>query len=211
VLYFHNFALRALIFGAVLASAIQALPSPALAQEVNGTVGPKTVRVSSGAVVELEFAETLSSKANTTGQLFALRLREPIVVDGQIVVPAGMMGGGEVIDASRAGMGGRSGKLILSGRFLEIQGQRVRIRGLQSVLAGEDRSRTAVNTAILVPYVGFLGGFIQGGDIEVSSGTAARASLAMDLVVLVPIQTTPSETPTAPTSSSTTQEVKGNP
>jgi hypothetical protein len=209
--YHRNFLLKTIIFGVVLATANQALPSTAMAQEVSVAAQVQTVRVPAGTAVELEFVDTLNSKTNTTGQLFAVRLREPIVVDGQIVVPAGAIGGGEVIDASRAGMGGRAGKLILSGRFLEVQGQRVRIRGLQSVLAGQDRSRTAVNTALLVPYVGFLGGFIQGGEIEVSSGTAARAFLATDFILSPPIQSTQPEVTTPPAPPSTNPEVKGNP
>jgi hypothetical protein len=189
------------MFSMVLISAIYTVPAPLLAQETSIEVLPKTHRVPAGTVIELEFSQTLSSKSNTTGQLFPLRLREPIMIDGQIVVPVGAIGGGEVLDASRAGMGGKSGKLIVSGRFVEVQGQRVRIRGLQGVLAGTDNSRAAT-TIVLIPYVGILGGFIQGGDVEIASGTAARAQLAADLVVTVPMQSTQTETQSSPIPSS---------
>lgn len=190
--------LRGTIFGASILGL--AFGSAALAsgpinmpQAVVTAAVPQTIRVPAGTVVELEFIDALSSKTSTTGQTFGLKLSQPVVIDGQSIIPAGAIGGGEVIDASRSGMGGRSGKLIVSGRFLEVQGQRVRIRGLQSVLAGQDRSRTAVNTVIVF---GVLGTFIQGGDVEISAGTSARAQLAVDLVVTVPIQSTQTEVPT---------------
>jgi hypothetical protein len=209
--YFRSNTFRAALLGAFLAFPIQGVATSVQAQSVNTIVASSTVRIPAGTKVELEFVETLSSKINTTGQTFALRLRDPIVIDGQIVVPAGALGGGEVIDAGRSGMGGRSGKLILSGRFLEYQGQRVRIRGLQSVLAGDDRSRTAVNTVILVPYVGFLGGFIQGGDIEVPSGTRAQAQLATDIIISTPPQLPQPAAQTSTPASTTTPAEKGNP
>lgn len=142
-----------------------------------------TVRIPAGTIVLVEFTETLSSRTSQTGQLVGLRLAEPIVVEGRTIVEAGALGGGEVIDAARSGMGGRNGKLIVSGRYLELAGQRARIRGLQVVIAGEDNSREAVNTMILVPYVGWMGGFISGGEIEIPAGTRAQARLAADIVV----------------------------
>ena len=160
---------------------------PAAAAEPAPPAPPTaTIRIPAGTTLQLEFAEPLSSRTSTVGQTFALRLVEPIVIDGQVIVEAGAAGGGEVIDAGRSGMGGRQGKLIVSGRYVELQGQRARIRGLQGVLAGEDNSREAVTTVMLVPYVGFMGAFIQGGEIEITEGTRAQARLAADIVLTLP-------------------------
>lgn len=203
--------LRAAMLVVIFGTVAQAQPATVPRQlEVTPSI-PQTVRLLAGTAIELEFVETLNSKTSVTGQTFALRLRQPVTIGEQIVVAAGAMGGGEVIDAARAGMGGRSGKLILSGRYLQVQGQRVRVRGLQSVLAGQDRSRIAVNTALLIPYVGFLGGFIQGGDIEVTSGTHARAFLANDLVLNVPSQSSAPPTSPVSTAQTSTPEAKGTP
>ncbi len=163
---------------------------------------PTTITIPAGTTIVVEFSETLSSRTTQTGQLVGLRLREPLVVDGRTIAASGALGGGEVIDASRSGMGGRSGKLIVSGRFMEIAGQRARIRGLQVVIAGEDNSREAVNTMILVPYVGWMGGFITGGEIEIPAGTRAEARLTTNLVV--PLSALPA-TATEPQSDNTAQ------
>ncbi len=153
------------------------------------------VTIPAGTTILVEFTETLSSRTTQTGQLVGLRLVEPIVIDGRTIVEAGAVGGGEVIDAARSGIGGRSGKLIVSGRYIEIGGQRARIRGLQVVIAGDDNSREAVNTMILVPYVGWMGGFITGGEIEIPAGTRAQARFAANVVA--PTPTLPTAAPAA--------------
>lgn len=161
---------------------------------------PQSVRIPAGTTIVVEFTETLSSRTSQTGQLVSLRLAEPIAIDGQTIVEAGAAGGGEVIDAAHSGIGGRNGKLIISGRYIEIAGQRARIRGLQAVLAGEDNSREAVTAMIVVPYVGWVGGFITGGEIEIPAGTRAQARLAADIAVppsAMAIQTAAAVEPTS--------------
>lgn len=168
----------------VPAGAVVAMPAPE---------APADILIPGGTEIVVEFADAQSSRTSQTGALVTLRLAEPIVIDGRTIVPAGALGGGEVIDAARSGMGGRQGKLIISGRFVEVNGQRVRIRGLRVFAAGEDNSREAVNTMILVPYVGFMGGFIQGGETEIPAGSRAEARIAVD--VIVPISALPQDVP----------------
>ena len=160
----------------------QVAPAPEATNPVAPPADQAMVRVPAGTVIAVELAEPLSSRTSQTGQTFALRLAEPIIINDEIAVPAGAVGGGEVIDAHRSGMGGREGKLIVSGRYIEVNGQRVRIRGMQILMAGEDLSRDAV-TVSLIPYVGIIGGFVQGGEVELPVGTRAQARLAVDIEV----------------------------
>jgi hypothetical protein len=180
----------ACVLAAANAQAQTTEPAPAPAEPAAVATepppAPTTLTIPAGTTIVVEFAETLSSRTTQTGQLVGLRLAEPLVVDGHIIAEPGAAGGGEVIDAARSGMGGRSGKLIVSGRYVEVGGQRARIRGLQVMIAGEDNSREAVNTMILVPYVGWMGGFIQGGEIEIPAGTRAAARFATNIVVPMP-------------------------
>lgn len=184
--------------GAASAQTNEAIPPPAAEPAAAIVPAAATIRIPAGHTVIMEFTETLSSRTSQTGQLVGLRLAEPIIVDGVTIAEAGALGGGEVIDAARSGIGGRSGKLIVSGRFLELGGQRARIRGLQVVIAGDDNSREAVNTMILVPYVGWMGGFITGGEIEIPAGTRAQARFSADVVVPLSALPTPSATPAEP-------------
>ena len=50
--------------------------------------------------LELEIVDRVSSKANRAGDRFAIRLAEPLLVDGQILIPAGTAGVGEVIHSA---------------------------------------------------------------------------------------------------------------
>lgn len=181
---------------AAVAQTAETVPVPSVTFVAPPTPeAPATVTIPAGTEIVVEFVEAQSSRTSQTGALVTLRLADPIVINGQTIVPAGAVAGGEVIDAARSGMGGRQGKLIISGRFVEIAGQRTRIRGLRVFAAGEDNSREAVNTMILVPYVGFMGGFIQGGETEIPAGSRAQARIAVD--VIVPVSALPQDVPAA--------------
>ncbi|OQW56842.1 MAG: hypothetical protein A4S17_13230 [Proteobacteria bacterium HN_bin10] len=143
---------------------------------------PQTIRIPAGTVVQVELTEALSSRTSQQEQLFGLRLAEPIVIDGSEVVPAGAIGGGEVIDAHASAFGGRQGRLIISGRFIEINGHRARIRGMQITAAGEDRANTALAVS-MIPYAGVAGIFIQGGEVSIPAGARGTARLAEDIDV----------------------------
>jgi hypothetical protein len=141
---------------------------------------PASVTIPAGTALEVELTEALSSETSQQEQLFGLRLAAPIIIEGREVVPAGALGGGEVIDAAPSAFGGRQGRLIISGRFIEIAGQRARIRSMQISVAGESRSATAAVTGALIGIPAFL---IQGGEIRMPVGTRATARLANDTVV----------------------------
>lgn len=168
-------------------------PSAATASEAAGTVvattAPATgfVTLPAGAPVEIELVNALSSATSKLGDRFPIRLAEPIVVDGVVVVPAGALGEGEVIDVTGAGINGKQGKLIISARFLELNGQRVRIRGMSIVATGKSRVDLATGM-MLVPYVGLATVFVRGGNIEMPAGTRATAKLAQ--AVELPINVT---------------------
>ncbi|MEQ1810236.1 MAG: hypothetical protein ABL889_09930 [Terricaulis sp.] len=163
----------------------------------------QTIRIPAGTVVQLEITEALSSRSSQQQQLFGLRLAEPIIVDGRELVPEGAIGGGEVIDAHASAFGGRQGRLIISGRFIEINAQRARIRGMQITRAGEDRGNTALAVS-MIPYAGVAGIFIQGGEVDIPIGARGTARLAEDFEF--PIATTAEPALTAEPIATTTSE-----
>lgn len=165
-----------------------------VAQDIVQQPAPR--RIPAGAAIAVELAEPLSSRTSKQEQTFALRLAQPIMIGNEVVVAAGAVGGGEVIDAAPSAFGGRQGRLILSARFIEIGGQRVRIRGLQFSAAGKDRSGAVMATSF-IPYAGVASIFIHGGEVVIPEGTQGVALLATD-VDLPPLPTaTPTPAPTA--------------
>jgi hypothetical protein len=141
----------------------------------------KTVRLAAGTLLEVELVAPLSSATSHLGDKFALRLATPISSDGVEVVAAGALGEGEVIDAGRAGMAGRAGKLILSARRMDLDGHSVRIHGM-TLATTTGKSRVGLASGMLmVPYVGLAAGFVQGGEVEIPAGARYTVKLAEDV------------------------------
>jgi hypothetical protein len=89
--------------------------------------------------VEIEFLTTLSSASSHRGDMFPIRLAEPLMAGGQVLLPAGALGVGEVVEPSlrRGGHAGRAdpgGALSGCGR-----GQQLRLRALQQAVTGRIR------------------------------------------------------------------------
>src|SRR5580704_1804501 len=75
--------------------------------------------VVAGTTVQVELVDRLSTKTVKTGDTFALQLAAPLIVNGEVVLPAGALGAGEVVESAKPGMGGKPAKLVLAARYLQ--------------------------------------------------------------------------------------------
>ncbi len=155
----------------------------ALAQQPTRTAAARRCcRVPAGTVVMVELVEPVSTKTQKTGDTFAIRLAEPVVVQGQVVLQAGTTGVGEVTDAAKPGLGGKGAKLVLSVRSLTGPGgTELPLKGLQLWAAGQGHATAA--TALGLGGIGFAplgvaGIVMHGGDATLPAGTQATAKLA---------------------------------
>jgi hypothetical protein len=178
-------------------AAAQTPPNASLASPAAAAANTSStaVHIPAGTVVHVALVDPLSSRTSHIGDTFALRLVDPIIVDGREVVAAGAAGGGEVIDAAASGFGGRQAKLIVSARFLEINGQRVRIHGMQLTAVGAPRDNEAMVVS-MIPYVGVVGIFVHGDEIDMPAGANGPARIATD-VDFTPSPAAPSVAPEA--------------
>lgn len=132
-----------------------------------------------GTTLQVEITQPISSATAQRGESFALRLVEPVIINGVEVAPVGAPGVGEIVDASPARSGGHPGKLVLAARYIEVGGQRVNIRGLAISGSGESRRDAA---SALTTFGGLLGGLAanatRGGDAEIQAGARAEARVA---------------------------------
>ncbi|MFY9350697.1 MAG: hypothetical protein WBL20_15000 [Sphingobium sp.] len=141
--------------------------------------------------VKVAIGATLGSKISKTGDLFPITLADPILIDGKMIMPAGVAGMGEVVHAKGSGGSGAAGELVLAARYLEWRGQRLRLRSLR-LSAGAQSNINKVHAlniasaASPVP-IGLLGFFITGGQATVSEGTIADAKTA-EAAMLVPVE-----------------------
>jgi len=134
---------------------------------------PATPALPLGAWVQLEIVDALTSNTATIGQQVALRVVEPVSVDGAVVIPAGTSGVGEIIDVQQNGMAGMPGLLVVTSRHLDLNGQQV---GLEGMIVGA--SGRAFSTGVAVAFIGTGAVFIRGREFEVAAGTRTQARLA---------------------------------
>jgi len=178
---------------ASVALIIVSVAAPGLAQEVVPAQGaPVTVtavapanpgpaqgfvRLPANTPVDLEIAGALSSKTSKIDEMFPIRLRSAITVDGKIVVPAGTTGQGQVVHAAKARAMGKAGELILAARYLDCGDLRITLRGFRLGDVGKDNS-TAVLAAVAVGgvYAAPLM-FVSGGESIISPGAPGHARL----------------------------------
>jgi hypothetical protein len=137
--------------------------------------------VPAGTPVAVQLVKPLSTHDVQSGDAFAMRLATPVIVDGQVVAPAGAPVVGRVVQATKPGMGGKAAKLVVSAEYVRLPRGNLPLQGLKLAGNGEDRSGAA-NAAgiggIAFMPLAVLGFAIQGGNIEIPAGTAASATIA---------------------------------
>lgn len=151
---------------------------PAMDASAGCSAGPgpqASCTAPAGSVVELEVADALDSARNHRGDHFAIVLRNPLVVDGVLVLPAGVPGMGEVVHAAPSRGGGKPGELILAARHLDYRGQQVPLRGMKLGAVGQDRSQASLAVGMVL---GPFGQLVHGRESVVPKGFPAQAKLA---------------------------------
>jgi len=153
--------------------------------------------------VRLAITNPINSNQARPGERFALSLREPILLDGGRSIPAGTTGGGEVVHASRTGLAGRPGELLLAARFLDVEGVRIPLRSMRVGGIGKDNSGIALITYAAVGVIGLV---ISGGQVRILAGAPADAKVSAD----TRIDATRLAAPAAGSTPSNSSTIEGN-
>ncbi|KRD31784.1 hypothetical protein ASE35_12440 [Lysobacter sp. Root916] len=179
-----------------------AADDPATAANANANVSAPApcCRLAAGSAVELQLGESLSSARHKRGDRFALRLSQPLTVDGAEPILAGTPAVGEVVHGARSRGGGHPGELLIAGRYLEFNGRQIPLRGLSVGQSGRDQINGAMGASLLI---GPFAMFVRGREIEIPADTALRAKLAQELELTV-AGTTAATAPALPVSPSPT-------
>ena len=169
-------------------STVQGSPiqNPALASPL---AAQACCQIASGTPVSLELLEPVGSKDRRRGDTFEFKLASPLIIDGVSVVPAGVHGFGEVVDAARGGIAGRPAKLILAARYLIFQGRHIPLHGLRLSGAGADKASTAILVSAAISPILSLA--VSGGDVQFPAGTRATAKTTGDVTITLPPPATP--------------------
>jgi hypothetical protein len=145
---------------------------------------PVCCRVPAGTEVAVELVDAVGTHDKKAGERFALRLAAPLIVDGEVVIPAGTRGQGHVVQASGPGLGGKGAKLVVAADFLTVKGGTIPLQGLQLTGTGKDET-FAADIASLAGWIsaplGLVGFAVTGGQIEIPAGAAASAKVAREV------------------------------
>jgi hypothetical protein len=142
-------------------------PAPPAPPASAGMVIPKNTPV----VIAL--SEAVGSNTNKPGDRFAIVLAEPVMVDGKVVLPAGLTGVGEVVHSAASGLGGRSGELLLAARYLDFGDTRIPLKAFQFAASGRDTTAGSL----------WAMGLVKGGQVIVPEGARGAAKIGAEIVL----------------------------
>lgn len=169
------------IFGrAVVALACTALVAPNLAWA-------GTVKVPEGTEFPLRLDDKLSSKDTEEGDRFTVTLTEDVKLPDGAVLKAGYHGTGEVTDARKSGMLGKTGKLAVRVNYLKVGEQRIRLRASKGAQGNHNTGAQVVTFVILWPAAAL----IKGHNTEIKKGTVLNAYSDSDITLETPIEPPP--------------------
>lgn len=142
-------------------------------------------RLPAGTRLKLKLDAELSSKFSSVNDTFIASLAEPVTVRDVVVVPAGTVISGRVIEAKPAAAGGKSGKLDLS--FESIKFSDDDVRTIDGVLAerlkaapkGQLGVLSVVGGAGIGALLGSISGSGQGALIGGGIGAAVGTGIAL--------------------------------
>jgi hypothetical protein len=144
-------------------------PPPAM---VSGTLPAGTNLV-------IRMIEGVDSETNRVGQTFRASMDQPVMVDGQTVIPRGADAWVKLVDAKDSGKLAGRAELALALQSVSINGHMVDINtqsiNKESGSQGEKTAKVAGGTAAVGAIIGAIAGGGKGAAIGAGAGAAAGA------------------------------------
>jgi hypothetical protein len=157
---------------------------------------PAPVVVPRGTAIEVVLDQPLSSKTSTEGQSFSATVVDPVVVDGEVVIPKHAHARGVVTSVKSAGRFKGASELGLALRHIEIKGQRYEIAASTPELSKKGKGKRtgaligggAGGGALIGGLAGGGKGALIGGLIGAGAGTGG-AAFTGNRDVTLPVET----------------------
>jgi hypothetical protein len=144
---------------------------------------PAPIVVPRGTSIEVVLDQSLSSKTSSEGQPFSATVVDPVIVDGQELIPKGAHARGTVISVKAAGRFKGASELGLALRHIEINGKRYEIAASTPELSKKGKGKRtgamvgggAGGGALIGGLAGGGKGALIGGLIGAGAGTGGAA------------------------------------
>lgn len=169
-------------------------PVPAAEQEAADTVpssatlpvptalGAAPIIIPRDTPIHLMTLTEVTTKTDSIGHRFKLRVNQPVVIGGATVIPVGALAWGEVTTADSSGNLGKAGSLTARLLYVEYAGQKIPISGDTSA---KGRTGTA-ETVVGVLSLGLLGLFAKGNNAKIKAGEKITAFVTDDFTLTAP-------------------------
>jgi len=130
----------------------------------------------------------LTSKTSKIGDTFPIRLIEAVTTStGEVLIPIGTRGQGEVIHAAKARALGKPGEMILAARYLQCGDTRIPLGHFKFSGRGDDHSTAIMAGVVVGGLVAAPLMFVSGGEMTVPAGTSAHAKITADVAMTLEV------------------------
>ncbi|WP_298018331.1 hypothetical protein [uncultured Parasphingopyxis sp.] len=126
--------------------------------------------------------EEITTRRNEEGDTFNLSVVHNVMLGDYVVIPAGTRAVGEITWMTGRGMFGKSGKMDVELRYIDLNGRRIDIEGSYRQ-EGEGNTVATVAGVVLIPVAGL---FITGRSGVIPEGRELTARLSSNLPVALP-------------------------
>ncbi len=159
----------ALVSTSAFAQAV-ALPQPPLVQQPASAAydaAPLEGVLPANTEVIVTMNDDVSSKSHKLGDKFSLTVDQDVKVDGNVVIPRGTRAVGQITARSGRGGFGKSGKMNVEFRYIDLNGRRIPIEGRHRQ-AGEGRTAATVGAVFAAGVIG--GVIVKGKNASIGEG-----------------------------------------
>lgn len=179
------FAASAVLAGILLPAAVAAQDTavalvdaaPAAAVPVAAPV-PQALRLTANTPVALTLNSGLTTRSTLTGTKFSMTVAQDVVADGQVVVPKGSRAIGLVTYAKKNGSFGKSGKMELAFKYIEVGGRQIPLDG-SFYQEGEGNTMGTVGAVFAAGIIG--GAVVKGKEVDLAEGRDFEARVLKDV------------------------------
>jgi len=145
------------------------------------------IKIPEGTELPMRLEETLSSKHATEGDRFTVSLDDDVRLPDGTILRAGYRGVGEIVDARKNGMLGKTGKLAIRLVYLKVGDERIKLRANRGAQGNHNTGVQVASLLLLWPALPF----IKGKSTEISKGTMITAFTDADIEMEGPLPVPP--------------------